>query len=104
VPNARSVKSRLINMSKVQPHVTYVGIIEDGNHNPVEDNESSEDVNLSPPWDHKRASDPRNLRPIKRHDTHSQTAIYPKELIDRDIPGEDPANPRKYRERREQEP
>ena len=99
-----SVKCRLINASKDQLYATYVGIIKDGNHDPVEENKSSEDVNFSPPWDHKRASDPCDLGPVKRNNTHPQTSSYPKELIDRDIPRGDPAKPRKYRERREQEP
>jgi len=82
----------------------YVGIIKDGNHDPVEDDKSSEDMNLSPPWDHKRAPNPCDLRPVKRNDTHSQTCDYPEELIDRDIPRGNPANPRKHGECREQEP
>ena len=83
---------------------TYVGIIKYGNHDPVEDDKPGEDVNLSPPWDHERASDPCDLRPVKRNDTHTQTSGYPKELIERNIIRGDPANPRKYRERSEQEP
>ena len=96
MPNARSVKSGLITTSNVQLCTTHVGIIKDGNHDPVENNESSEDVNLSPPWNHKRAPNPCDLRPVKCHNTHSQTGRYPKELIDGDVRRGDPANPRKY--------
>ena len=82
---------------------TYVGIIKDGNHNPVEDDKSRENVNFSPPWSHKGASNPCDLRPVKRNDTHTQTSRYPEELIDRDIRRGDPTNPREYRECGEQE-
>ena len=81
---------------RVQPDVAYVGIIKDGNHDPVEENEPGEDVDLSPPWDHKRTPNPCDLRPVKCHNTHSQTSSYPKELVNRDVPREDPAKPRKY--------
>jgi len=83
--------------------MTNVGVIKDGNHDPIEENESSEDVNLRPPWDHEGASNPCDLRPVERHDTHSQTSSNPKELINSDVLWDNPANPRKYREPREQE-
>jgi len=83
------------NRSEVQlcTNQTHVGIIKDRNHDPVEDDKSSEDVNLSPPWDHERASNPCDLRPVKRNDTHSQTGIHPEELIERYILWGDPTNP-----------
>jgi len=61
VPNATPVGGRSISTSAIQSCATYVGIIKDGNHDPVEENKSSEDVDLSPPWDHKRASNPCDL-------------------------------------------
>ena len=81
--------------------MTYVGVIKDGNQDPVEENKSSEDVDLGPPWNHKRTSNPCDLRPVERHNTHSQTSSYSKELIDGDILWGNPANPRKYGEPRE---
>ena len=89
--------------SKVQRQATYVGIIKDGNHDPVKDNKSSEHVNLCPPWDHKGAPNPRNLRPVECYGAHSQTSRHSEELIDGDILWGDPANPRKHRERCKQE-
>ena len=51
--------------------MTNVGVIKDGNHDPIEENKSGEDVNLGPPWDHEGASNPCDLRPVECHDTHS---------------------------------
>lgn len=64
---------------------TYVAVVEDRAEEPVEEHESDEDVDLSPPRHHERRPNIRNLGPIEREHAHAEPASHPEKLVDNDI-------------------
>lgn len=67
--------------------------MEDWREDPEEDNETSNDICLRPPWGSKWTENVGDLRPIKGDETHSQTALITKHLVYDDVVWDDPAYP-----------
>jgi hypothetical protein len=70
--------------------------VENGEENPVEENDGEAKVGSRPPWDEEgRAFEGDNLTPVKCYDTHSETMSNTEQLVDLDVVRGDPADPGK---------
>ena len=82
--------------------MTDVGVVEDRNQYPVEENEATEEIHLRPPGSCQRICNPRDLSPVKCQNPHPQPSVDPEELIDYDVIRSDPAYPGEHRQCGEQ--
>jgi hypothetical protein len=74
---------------------TYV---ERGGNHPEKENEANADVELSPPGSGERRHDVSDLSPIESDKSHSEALEDAEHLVDLDIVGGDPADPREVGE------
>ena len=71
--------------------------VENGDEEPVEEDDSGTDVSSSPPRDRKRRIVVGNLTPVKGDNTHRQTVDNTEQLVDLGIIRRYPADPREAR-------
>jgi hypothetical protein len=72
--------------------------VKNGCDEPVEKDDGEANVGRSPPWNRKRRAIVGDLTPVKGEDTHGQAVGDAKQLIDLDIVGSHPADPREARQ------
>jgi hypothetical protein len=76
--------------------------VENRNEEPVEKCDTDARVGRSPPRGAKRGAREGDLTPVEGENTHGQTMVDPKDLVDLGIVWSYPANPGKARERGEE--
>jgi hypothetical protein len=72
--------------------------IENGKEEPVEKCDGDAHIGRNPPRGGKRGASEGDLAPVEGENTHGQTMVDPKELVDLSTVWSYPANPRKDRE------
>jgi hypothetical protein len=80
------------NKAKVVSHV------ENGDNEPVENDDGDADVGCGPPRDGKGRSDVGDLTPIEGEEAHRHSMVYAKQLVYRRVVGGYPTNPREVGE------
>ena len=96
VPNVNVLQKHMFRKEeKAKAIPTYV---ENWDEEPVEKCDAEARVGRSPPRSGKRGAGEGDLTPVKSENTHGQTMVDSKELVDLGIVRSHPANPRKARE------